>query len=495
VIEIEKYNNVYLKINCEKEIQYELKEFFSCYAPSYRFHPKFKAKIWNGKVSVYDYKSSLLPIGLLIDLLEFCKQFNYKFKIDIKKIGIFDETITKDKLNIFHKDLFRDVDIFPRDYQTDAIKTILYKKRCVIESATGSGKSLIIYSVIRYLLKLNKQTILIVPSVSLVEQMISDFKSYGWDDVNDHVSILYSGKEVDNGKGVLISTWQSVFGKPEEFFNRFEGLIIDEVQSLGKSVSVQNISKMCINADYRIGTTGTLPEDKLDRFNIFGYLGPKEFETKASELIDGGVLSKILIVNFLCKYPMDMILENKKRKYAEEIRTITSYPKRNKVFNSIFNVIDKGSNTLILCQFIDHLKAIEKYLIENLDDKYKIATIYGDVSPTKRELLRASIENEENFVLIGTYATMSTGINIKKIHNIVLASSYKSKIKILQSIGRGLRKHDTKSKLYLFDIVDDLTWKKRTGTVGKNHVYLQFEERLKYYKDQNFKFVHKKIEL
>ena len=262
-----------------------------------------------------------------------------------------------------------------------------------------------------------------------------------------------------------------------------------------KSMSIQTIAKKCLNAEYRIGLTGTLPTVDADNYNIHGYLGPTIFKQKTKDLQDLGILSNISIVNLLLKYPEDMIEKNKNRPYTEEIETITTYSERNKVFDFIFNKIDDKQNSIILCHKIDHLKAIEEYLIENLPDKYSVYIVYGDIKPTERENIRKLMDVEENVILLGTYATLSTGINIRRIHHVIFASSYKSKIKILQSIGRGLRTHDSKEKMVLWDLVDDLRWTTRNNTMGKNHVFKHFEERLKYYDEQEFKYFTKSINI
>lgn len=498
-MKLTKQDEVYFSVDCELEIAYELKDFFSCYAPNFKFHPRFRAKIWDGKISFFNYKTRLLPIGLLEKYIEFYTKNKYKNEYDFDVNEFFDNKIVDGQtINVFLMNLFSGVklrgeQLYPRDYQIEAIKNSLYKKRGIVESPTGSGKSLIIYTIIRYILEnTDKKVLLVVPNVSLVEQMYSDFIEYGWKDIKDYVDILYSGKMYTN-KRVLVSTWQSIFRKGYDFFDQFEALLIDEVHQVGSSKSIQDVSKKCKKADYRLGFTGTLPDEDYDLYNIFGYLGPQIFELKTGDLIDKGVLSKIVIANIIYRYPETVIKENKNRPYAEEIRFIESYKGRYGVLKYIFKNVNEGENTLILCRHIDHLKTIENYLLKTLDDKYKVFVIYGNISAEEREHIRMMMEREDNMVLIGTYATMSTGVNIRRLHNIVFFSSYKRKIKILQSIGRGLRVHEDKDKLILWDVVDDLTWKKRTGRKAKNYVYKHFEERLKYYKNQGFQYYNLKL--
>jgi len=488
VINIEKINEVYVCVDCEKEYAYEIRDIFSCYAKNYKFHPRFKARIWDGRISFFDIKTHLLPIGLLGKLVNYLTEKNYPFKFDFDISQFFDEEITDDNLQIFFDSIFIG-DLKPRDYQIEAIKNSLYNKRGVVESPTGSGKSLIIYSIIRFLIEqVEGNILLVVPNISLVEQMFSDFSEYGWKEVVDFVDILYSGKKI-TGKKILVSTWQSIYTKGEDFFSQFNAVLMDECHGLSlDSKSLKSIMIKCSNAYYKFGFTGTLPDDDIDMFTIYGYLGPKIFELTSGELIDKGVLAKITIANLLYKYPIGIINEYKNRSYPEEERLVESHKGRYKILNFIFSNINDKENTLILCKHIEHLKLIEQYLIDNLDDKYKVCVIYGEISATKREELRKLMEIEDNMILVGTYQTMAVGINIKKIHNVVFFSSYKSKIKVLQSIGRGLRTHESKDQMILWDVVDDLRVKLRTGRLKNNYLFDHFEERLKYYDKQGFDY-------
>jgi superfamily II DNA or RNA helicase len=804
LIIIEKIDEVYLYIKCPYEIALEIKDFFSCFAPNYKFHPRYKSRCWDGKLSFFEYKTQLLPIGLLKNLIEFFHTNNYKYTLNFDTNSLFDETIDKNKILTFCHKLFKNSELFPRDYQIDAVINSLYQKRGVLESPTGchisgtkvlmfdgtlknvedvkindelmgpdnkkrkvvklysgweemykiipkkgksyivnknhvlhlhryrnkkieidnitveefnkktnwykstaklkyndaqisfntnyknvlspyfvgyylgdghtrniaitshkddyyniyeellenfkvidsdnlkivnrikgnsitmmisklkdiknqtvknklmsefkkielnfcsnkdrtkcedkfipdcyklssvedrmqllaglidsdgnlsksksyyevcskskiliediifvsqslgfktsfrekynkkynktyyvcnimgkiskipvrlerkktnfvskgkdpsrqgfdveyfgidkfygfeltddhlyftddfminhnSGKSLILYIVTRSILEntLGK-ILLIVPSISLVEQMFSDFFDYGWKDCDKFVDILYSGKKLEN-KQMLISTYQSLANKDIDFFKDFSAILMDECHGMSvDSKSLKNIMLKCVNSKYKLGFTGTLPDETADLLTIFSYLGNVIFKLKTHDLIRLGFLAKIRIVNLIYKYPDKFIKENKNRSFPEEERIV-------------------------------------------LDDKFKISVIYGNVNPKERERLRKIMEMENDMILIGTYATMKQGINIKRIHNVVFASSYKSKITILQSIGRGIRTSSDKEELILWDIVDDLRWKKRTGKIKNNYLFEHFLQRIEYYKDQKFKYSNLEI--
>jgi len=509
------FNQVYFQIyGIEFDQSKELSNYMTTFAKNYKFHPKFKQGIWSGKISFYDHALQIFPIGLLSVFIKFCEDFQYEYSFGFNPQSIlYDNTLKNKELNSFYKEIFNNVkmDGKPlelRYYQKEAIENILKNKKCTIESATGSGKSLLIYTTIRYiknrcdievenynksLVKKNK-ILLVVPNVSLVEQMYSDFKSYGYTNIEKDVDVLYNGKQLSN-KQILISTWQSIHKKSGDFFEQFYAILVDEVHGLGSSASIQKIVKKCINSHYRVGFTGTLPNEEIDQYNIFGYLGPCVYRLNSSTLIDKGILSKILIVNLILQYPKEVKDVLKKKKYDEEVSFIATHQERNKVFDYILSKQKEPKNTLILCTRIFHLKDIVKYLENKYSHKYKILTIHGSVGVERREKIRKLMEKRNDILLVATYATLSTGINIRNLHHVVFASSYKSKIKVLQSIGRGLRSNKNKNKMVLWDIVDDFTYIKRTKKRFLNYTFKHWLLRLKYYKDQKFKYVNKKINI
>jgi superfamily II DNA or RNA helicase len=491
-IVIEKLNEVFLRINCNLEQALEFKEFTSCFANNYFFHPKFKSHMWNGKISFYNMRDMTLPVGLLPQFFKFCEQFDYQYEFNFDKNELFNN-INDEEIDDFYKAIFKSTEFWPRDYQDESVRKALRNKRGVIVLPTASGKSLVIYCLIRFLLAQDKKILLVVPSINLTNQMFNDFADYGFD-AKQYCSVLYgTSKRYDVNKPILISTWQSIVNKNDSFFTDFGAMIEDEAHG-GKANSLQKVAKKCVNAEYRIGLTGTLPTSKVDNFTIFGYLGPQIYYKKAKELMDQGVLSKIKIANLIVRYPECIIEQMKNEKYNAQIDFTFRYQKRNNVIKYIIDHIDPKNNAIILCHKIEHLKSIEKFLREQYPNK-KIFIVYGQTKAEEREETRQLIDTLEGAILLGSYGTMSTGVNIKKLHHVIFASSYKSKIKVLQSIGRGLRLHKDKFQLILWDIVDDMTWVKRTGNKGLNYVYEHFLLRLKYYKDQGFNYVNRMIDI
>ena len=494
-IVVEKYSEVYFKIHCSLEQARGLKKAVSCMSPNAKWDPRVKAKLWDGRVSYFNLETQLLPIGLIGKLQNFAKDNSYPIKYTFDWSEMVDD-LSEEDIQSAYLEIFKDSDYHPRDYQHECISAALNKRRGVIEAATGSGKSLIIYSLIRYTMESTEGAILlVVPSISLTTQMFSDFLDYGWLQAHQDICVLHGGTYYDPARRVLVSTWQSIFDRPPEFFERFNTVIVDECHGASnKSKSIRAILDKCINAYYRIGLTGTLPVADVDRFNIFGYLGPKLANVSSNELIERGILSKIDIYAVLLKYGETENKLVRKMNYHEEVSFITHHPKRNKVLGYILKNINTKENSLVLCERLNHLASIKDYLTETFPGR-KIVVISGSVEADVRESIRKNIDTEDGTIIVATFGTMSTGVNIKKLHNIFFMSSYKSKIKVLQAIGRGLRTHEDKNKVRIWDIVDDLRWKKRTGAIGENYIFEQFKERYMYYKEQKFNVVVKNINI
>lgn len=490
---IEKVNSSCVHLVCEDGLSHRIYNVFSAYAPGYRFNPRFKMHVWDGKVRCYNPMSQILPIGLLNNLLVWCDQHNIQYSLQGFKDGLTDKIDKEDlekQMNSYITAGFQ-----ARDYQVNAVHAALTNRRGVLLSCTGSGKSLMIYTFLRYLLD-NKdvhRAILIVPSVSLVEQMYSDFQDYGWDDLEDHVEMLYSGKKPTFKKEILISTWQSLEKEDQEFFEVYDACVVDECHQAKCSV-VTRLLKLMHNAEYKIGTSGTLPTEISEQLQINSVIGNVLFELKSCELIARGYLTKLNIAAIFLKYPEAFIAENKERTYPEEVKMVEEYPNRNKVLNFIIDHTSPMNNMLILVNHRNHLRDVETYLHENYPDK-KVSIITGDVKAKVREEIRTGIEDEDGTILLATYQTMSTGVNIPKLHAIMLFSNSKSRIKVLQSIGRGLRKHNSKNKVIIYDIVDDLSYKKRTGRIAKNYCMQHFDERSNYYIEQEFPVITTKLEI
>lgn len=394
---LEQLNETYFKVHCSYEQALELHSFFECAAENYWFSPKFKAGMWNGKISFYDMNESTIPIGLFKFFKLFIKRFNYEVFYALDKESL-SNNISDEEFSDFYSVIFKDSKYYPRDYQDASIKKALKYKRGIIDSATGSGKSLTIYTLIRYMMATTKgKIVLVVPNIDLTIQMFKDFKDYGWTDASDHVSILYgTSKMYDKSKRILISTWQSIHTKQQKFFEPYVGFILDETHSAGSSSSIQSVLKKCVNCEYRFGLTGTMPDSLLDKYNIHGYIGPKLIEVGTQELIQKGYLSDIKIGNIFLQYPKDDIELVKRGKYQDEVEFVIKHKNRNKIFKYIISHINTNDNVLILCERIEHLDAIYDYLVkECVSSNRDIFKIHGNVDPKQRETIRECLESED----------------------------------------------------------------------------------------------------
>ena len=485
-IVIEKSNESFAQLHCSEEINHEINNLFSAFAPGYRWNPRFKAHIWDGRTRVYSPITQLLPIGLVSNLMKWCDSKGYTYKMQF--FDGFTEEIDKEELKKTLETYVKKFEI--RDYQFKAVYAALTNKKGILLSCTGSGKSLMIYCIFRYLLEKKglKNMLLIVPNTSLVEQMYTDFIDYGWGDIDDYVEKLYSSEKPTYTKPVLISTWQSLQMQDKSFFEKYRCVLVDEAHGVKANV-VSKIMKSCFNAEYKLGTTGTLPTELSDQLIINSVIGNVIFELKSRELIDLGHLTKLNIASIFLKYPSDFIAENKNRTYPEEVKMVEEYKNRNSVINMIIDHSKDTDNILILVNHKAHLKELYNYLTEQYPNK-KVNILMGDIKSRERETIRKNIEYEDGTVIIGTYAVCSTGLNIPKLHAVVLYANSKSRIKVLQSIGRGLRKHNSKNKVIIYDIIDDLSYKTRTGRTKKNYCMLHYDERLSYYNEQQFPVIN-----
>ena len=426
-----------------------------------------------------------MPIGLVKDLIKWLMATKTTFELQgFRDLELF-EPLDENAYTAQIKDKMKNAPFDIRDYQDRAVRAALSNHRGILLSCTSSGKSLMIYNIIRCIRKQNfKKILLIVPNIMLVDQMYDDFKDYGYDNIDKEVERLGGGHEAYLDRPVLISTWQSLQNKEEDFFEKYDAVFIDETHSC-KAEVLGKIIKSCTNARFKIGTTGTLPTDKAELLKIKAVIGEVIFELKSKELIDVGVLTKIQIANVIAKYPDEFVKMNKGRSDPEEVRMVEEYENRNKVLKMIIDHTNEQHNVLILVNHLKHVKLLQEWFAKEYPDK-KVSTITGAVKGSERAEIRTGIENEDGTILLATYQTMSTGVNMPKLHDVILYANSKSKIKVLQSIGRGLRRHKTKSQIILYDVVDDLSFKTKTGRVVDNYLIKHWKERMNYYKEQDF---------
>ena len=484
MVTIEKLDEVYMRVFSDASIEQELTDFFTYEYPGARFTPQYRARLWDGKVRLYDQVRKTLYIGLIEYVQQFCERNDYSitYKTDISTSN----GITHGQIEDYAKSLQpmghgKPIEI--RDYQVEAVKTALDRERTLLLSPTASGKSFIIYTTMRWHLENNRKCIIIVPTTSLVEQLYTDFEDYssanGWE-TKQHCQKLYSGFTKEFTKDVLITTWQSVYLQPKSWFKQFDVIFGDEAHQF-KAKSLTTVMEKMDSIRYRVGTTGTIDNKKVHRLVLEGIFGPIHRVTTTKALMDSNKLATLNIMCLILKYSEEIRKERKNNTYQEEIDWLVGCEQRNKFIRNL--AINSTGNTLVLFQYVEkHGKILYELIKNKAHDTRKVFFVYGGTEVTDREAIRHITEDESDAIIIASFGTFSTGINIPSIENVVFASPSKSKIRNLQSIGRGLRLKDGKTSCNLFDIADDLHWKS-----WKNHTLNHAAERYKTYAEEEFK--------
>ena len=474
---ISKKNEVYLHIEAEPHVCQELNDLFTFEVPGAKFMPQYRNKYWDGKIRLFSLTKNELYVGLLDKLISFVDSSNYTYEFKNNKFyGLpfeVNDNISYEGVSDYITSISSHK---PRDYQIESVYDALKNNRRLLISPTASGKSLMIYSITRYYTEKGLSTLIVVPTTSLVEQMYKDFSSYGWKS-EDYCHIIYSGKEkYDINHPVVITTWQSIYKEPLNWFDRFRVVIGDEAH-LFKSKSLVDIMTKLLDCKHRFGLTGTLDGTQTHKWVLEGLFGPSYKVIQTKELIEKGHLSNLNIKILLLKHN-----EIKFDNYEQEVQFIIGNDRRNSFIKNL--TLDLKGNTLVLFSRVDSHGRVLYDLINNFKDKErKVFFVYGGVDVKEREEVRRIVEEEQNAIIIASYGTFSTGINIKNLHNVVFASPSKSRIRNLQSIGRVLRKGQDKVEAVLYDIADDISFKS-----SKNYTLNHLIERIKIYNEESFNY-------
>lgn len=477
-VRVWKLNHANLYVECDSGVGQELNEFFSFYVPGYKFMPAYRNKLWDGKIRLFNRNTNELPAGLIHHLFQFCRTRGYTLDQQNGDYGLPYEKqhVDIEQLTSFINSLSLPFDIRP--YQLDCVQKGLERKRGILLSPTGSGKSLIIYSLMSWFLSRHKEKVLIiVPTTSLVEQMANDFVEYGMPERLAHK--IYSGKDKDTESPIIISTWQSIYKLPKIWFQQFGMVLGDECHGF-KSKSLMSIMNKCTEAEYRFGTTGTLDGTQTHELVLQGLFGRTYKVTTTKELQDEDHLAKLEIKRIILEYEKNERSNFGVKTYQEEIEYIVTNENRNKFIRNL--TVSLSGNTLVLYNYVEkHGKPLFQMIRDLAKEDRKVFFVSGGTDTSDRESIRKIVEKMDNAIIVASLGTFSTGINIKNLHNIIFASPSKSQIRVLQSIGRGLRKSDNNEATTLYDISDDICWKSK-----KNYSFLHAEERLKIYQKEKF---------
>lgn len=494
---VKKYNEVFLKIEAERGILRELSDEFTFYANNYMFQPSFKNKLWDGKIRLLDLRTNLIYSGLLYKIVEFAKDRDYEIEIDpvLELTQDFPLVLAKkfiDMLDIHSEGKKINV----REDQLDAFVTAIRNKRNLLISPTASGKSLIIYLLVQQMLyrKREAKGLIIVPRISLVEQLFTDFQDYA-SEIPFNVSKHFQRSTVDNLKtderNIVISTYQTLKNLPAEYFEKFDFIIGDEAH-LFSANELKKISESCVNAGYRFGLTGSLDDSKTNELVLEGLFGRKHVVITTRELMDKGHLSKLEIKCIVLKHPEQVCQRVMLEKdYKKEIEEIISSSARNRFIKNL--ALSLENNTMILFDRVEKHGMVLYDLIKNSSNlkNKKVFFVYGQTDVDSREEIRKLLNKYDDIIVIASYGTFSTGINTKNLHNLIFASPSKSRVRNIQSIGRSLRLFEGKEKATLFDLSDDFRLEN-----GKSNTTLEhFVKRLRIYDSEKHTYKIYKVGL
>ena len=477
---------------------------------TYNFLPPAVKRKWNGIIS-YFHKDKFVPIGLWKEIKYVAE--TYKFPLEITGLGdaLFYKDISREEFQEWIENKFEgSIDskgkpFFPYDYQINTAYKILTNKICISELTTAAGKSLIIFICIAYFQEkeLSKKFLMIVPSIDLVIQAYENFHEYNSfltekNKIPLNIKQIHGGEKKDfkASQNIHVSTFQSLGKFQNSYFKAFDTVIVDECHRT-KSNTIRECISKCVNVERRFGLTGTTPKQgTLDSLTLQAYLGPTVIKITAEELQEMGTISEVEIAIVEFNYPeeiqkrfdlirKDLKGEDKGKLLKIEQDFVIQYKPRIETISKIISKVQK--NQLVLFHRQAYGKELKKYLEDNTDKE--VYFIYGEIKKDDRVEIKKLMESGTNKVLVASYGTLSTGVNIKNIHNIHFTESFKSDVIVRQSIGRGLRTHKDKDKLRLYDYVDCLDSNKRSMLVNHSRV------RKTIYKEQGFNYIIKKVSL
>ena len=478
---ISKKNEVYLIVeDLELHEKEELSSFFTFEVPGFKFMPMYRNRMWDGKIRLFSPATGEIYVGLLPYIKKFCD--SNKISCTIEEGVENDKLVDRKSAGGFIKSLkpkSQGKSLKIRDYQIDAVAHAIARDRALLVSPTASGKSLIIYSLVRYYHMMGLKTLILVPTTSLVEQMYTDFQDYGWSS-GTYCQKVYQGHDRKVTKDVVISTWQSLYKMPKSYFNDF-GCVIGDEAHMFKAKSLTGIMTKMHLCKYRFGLTGTLDGTQTHQLVLEGLFGAVEKVVTTKELIDKSTLADLKIKCIILKHPNI----REKMTYAEELEYLVTNEKRTDFVVNLLRHL--RGNTLCLFQLVEKHG---KILNDRMKEEENVYFVYGGTDTSAREKIRGLVETHSKSTTIASFGVFSTGINIRNINNIVLASPSKSKIRVLQSIGRGLRTSSTKDSVLVYDIADDISYNER-----RNFTLNHFTERLNIYNEEQFDYDISRVKL
>lgn len=491
-------NFSHVRIECDESTFYELRDYFSFEADGYKFNPKFRYGQWDGRIRLLDY-NKMLPYGLVSQMRKFADQFDYHLWID-PKISEKEELDPKQfECWLSELDIYSGpTKIEPHWYQKEAVLTGLTNRRSILNLPTSAGKSLIQALLARYYVENYEGKVLIlVPTTALVDQMINDFVDYRLFNKQNMLGIR-SGTARDSDAMIYVSTYQTAIKQGKEWFHQF-GMFMNDECHLATGKSISTIIEGLTNCMFKFGLSGSLKDGKANLMQYMGLFGDIFRPVSTSQLMEEGQVTDLKINSIFLRYPDDFTVKMKGKDYQTEIKVITKADRRNKwIANLAVKLAKKDENVFLMFKNIEHGKKLVE-MVKEAGGK-DVHYVSGEVTTEVRNALKVMAENGKGIIVVASYGVFSTGISVKNLHHIIFAHPVKSKIIVLQTIGRVLRKHDSKSVAQVWDIIDDMGVKPKSASAKKKYVHLNYAlkhalERIQRYADEKFNYVTKQVEL
>jgi len=461
--------------------------------PNAYFDPLVRRGIKKSYVEFYHVHDKKLIVSS--GLIPFLKQYN----VNYNKESDFTETDIDEYLKSVN------LPFEPYDYQLKALYDSVLNKQQINLMCTGSGKSLTISLIADFFRKNNLKGLLIVPNINLLTQFKNDILQYNLNDLYEDTHVIGGENKIKHfNKGLTISTYQSLMNFKEKL-HELDYVLCDEAHR-AKGEQIQDITNKSINASYRLGFTGTLPDVAVDRMSLFCLFGAPVTYIKTNGLVKLGLATPVNINVIKFQYsPDDKALFRHTGNYTKQLQFIKEHENRTLFISKLS--LNLSGNSLVLFQHKDHGKTIFQKImnikypdvqVQNKDitgkksfefqKKYGVYFINGEIEGKTREDIRNILEIDKNSILVAGYQVLSTGVNIKNLHNLIFASPMKSFTTISQSIGRGVRQHVSKDVFNVFDLADEFTPK---GTFMK-----QLNQRVQMsYNTEDFPIVYKNVNI
>lgn len=495
-------NNQTIRVECDEIINRQIHERFRLFDFGAYFgmqqyakrSPHYTIIRENAYVNMYDKDNKTLKSGLLKELTTFLKEENIEFDVDTKLLKRYKKVLDLDKCLSFMKSLtIRNEDkeiIEPYDFQYNGVLELLRLPQRLCLSVTSSGKSLIMYMLLRVMLQFTsvKKILILVPRVMLIKQLYDDWDDYSFGDlsyINEETVLKYSTSSKKNNfdKSIHICNFQGLRNLDDEFFKQYDMILCDEVHK-SSNKTTQDIIEKCVNVKYLYGVTGTLPDPKkneIDFYKIKSNFGEIFKLTDYKMAISEKIVTDFVIQPIRFNYNVNKIVDddgNEQRLgLIEEKAVVRQYSKQRN--NYLLDIATSEKNTIYL---LDDINSYGVDFYQQAQKRYpnkKIHILNADTKADERDELRKIINKTNDNIIIATYALLSTGWSVKNLYNLVFLQSRKKHIDIFQSIGRVLRKHKDKSYATVYDVIDEFNY---------NNIYSnQYKERTKYYIQEEFK--------